>query len=99
MHKPNQLKKVLLVEDSENDIEITLEALAESFDRMAGGDLDTSVPGAERVDEIGSIGKAVLRLRDSLQDSRRTRCDGSVGSMAWSSGEGTGSSMRRRLER
>jgi methyl-accepting chemotaxis protein len=52
-----------------------LEALAKSFDRMAGGDLDTSVPGAERVDEIGSIGKAVLRLRDSLQDKARIEAD------------------------
>ena len=52
-----------------------LEALSQSFDRMAGGDLDTSVPGAERVDEIGSIGKAVLRLRDSLQEKARIEAD------------------------
>jgi methyl-accepting chemotaxis protein len=52
-----------------------LEALASSFDRMAGGDLDTTVPGAERADEIGSIGKAVLRLRDSLQDKARIEAE------------------------
>ncbi len=48
-----------------------LVALSTAFDRMAAGDLDTNVPGAERSDEIGEIGKAVMRLRDSLQEKAR----------------------------
>ena len=52
-----------------------LAALGVSFDRMAGGDLDTQVPGAERSDEVGDIGKAVLRLRDSLQDKARREAE------------------------
>jgi methyl-accepting chemotaxis protein len=52
-----------------------LEALSQSFDRMAAGDLDTSVPGAERTDEVGDIGKAVLRLRDSLQEKARIEAE------------------------
>lgn len=48
-----------------------LQALSASFDRMAAGDFDASVPGADRLDEVGDIGKAVLRLRDSLQEKAR----------------------------
>lgn len=48
-----------------------LRALATSFDRMAGGDLDGSIPEAQRVDEVGRIGKAVLEVRDSLQRKAR----------------------------
>jgi len=56
-----------------------LTALAASFDRMAAGDLDTSVPGAQRGDEIGAIGKAVLRLRDSLQEKARVEAEEKAG--------------------
>lgn len=52
-----------------------LVALATSFDRMAQGDLDTNVPGAERADEIGQIGKAVIRVRDSLQEKARREAE------------------------
>jgi methyl-accepting chemotaxis protein len=52
-----------------------LMALATSFDRMAAGDLDATVPGTERSDEVGDIGKAVLRLRDSLQDKARQEAE------------------------
>jgi len=52
-----------------------LTALSTAFDRMAAGDLDTNVPGAERADEIGGIGKAVLRLRDSLQEKARAEAE------------------------
>jgi methyl-accepting chemotaxis protein len=52
-----------------------LAALATAFDRMAAGDLAATVPGAERGDEIGDIGKAVLRLRDSLQENARREAD------------------------
>ncbi len=48
-----------------------LMTLARSFDRMAEGDLEAPIPGAERTDEVGDIGKAVMRVRDSLQDKAR----------------------------
>ncbi|KAB2854204.1 MAG: HAMP domain-containing protein, partial [Bauldia sp.] len=48
-----------------------LVTLASSFDRMAAGDFDTNIPEAARADEIGAIGKAVLRVRDSLQEKAR----------------------------
>lgn len=52
-----------------------LVALSTSFDRMASGDLQTNVPGADRSDEVGDIGKAVLRLRDSLQEKARVEAE------------------------
>lgn len=52
-----------------------LAALTVAFDKMAAGDLETPVPGSERSDEIGSIGKAVLRLRDSLQEKARLEAE------------------------
>lgn len=45
-----------------------LKGLGRTFDRMASGDHNAEVPEARRVDEIGQIGKAVLRFRDSLRD-------------------------------
>jgi CheY-like chemotaxis protein len=58
MHKPNQLKKVLLVEDSENDIEITLEALAEYH---LANKIDVVRDGAEALDYLFSRGKYATR--------------------------------------
>ena len=58
MHKPNQLKKVLLVEDSENDIEITLEALAEYH---LANKIDVVRDGAEALDYLFSRGKSATR--------------------------------------
>jgi methyl-accepting chemotaxis protein len=52
-----------------------LKILAMSFDRMAAGDFEAGVPGADRRDEIGDIGKAVLRLRDSLQQAARKEAE------------------------
>ena len=52
-----------------------LGALAASFDRMAAGDFDTDIPEAARSDEIGAIGKAVLRVRDSLQEKARREAE------------------------
>ncbi|MFT4091653.1 MAG: methyl-accepting chemotaxis protein [Asticcacaulis sp.] len=45
-----------------------LKGLGRTFDRMASGDHNAEVPEAKRADEIGQIGKAVLRFRDSLRD-------------------------------
>ena len=58
MHKPNQLKKVLLVEDSENDIEITLEALAEYH---LANKIVVVRDGAEALDYLFSRGKYATR--------------------------------------
>ena len=58
MHKPNQLKKVLLVEDSENDIEITLEALAEYH---LANKIDVVRDGAEALDYLFCRGKYATR--------------------------------------
>ncbi|WP_020087813.1 methyl-accepting chemotaxis protein [Hyphomicrobium zavarzinii] len=55
-----------------------LAALSTSFDRMAAGDLDTPIPGAERLDEVGQIGKAVMRVRDSLQEKARIEAEEKV---------------------
>jgi methyl-accepting chemotaxis protein len=44
-----------------------LAALAQAFDWMAAGDLSATIPGVERADEVGDIGKAVMGLRDSLE--------------------------------
>jgi methyl-accepting chemotaxis protein len=52
-----------------------LGTLAASFDRMAGGDLESNIPGSERADEVGDIAKAVLRVRDSLQDKARVEAE------------------------
>jgi methyl-accepting chemotaxis protein len=49
--------------------------LATAFDRMAAGDFGANVPGSDRGDEIGDIGKAVLRLRDSLEERARQEAD------------------------
>ena len=58
MHKPNQLKKVLLVEDSENDIEITLEALSENH---LANQIDVVRDGAEALDYQFCRGKYATR--------------------------------------
>jgi methyl-accepting chemotaxis protein len=52
-----------------------LVTLATSFDRMAAGDLEANIPGAERTDEVGDIGKAVMRVRDSLQERARVEAE------------------------
>jgi methyl-accepting chemotaxis protein len=47
-----------------------LGGLAAATGRLAAGDLDAEVPGAERDDEIGEVGRALIQLRDG---SRRAR--------------------------
>lgn len=46
-----------------------LSGLTHSMDRLSGGDLDASIDGAERRDEIGTIARSVSRFRD-LQRTR-----------------------------
>jgi len=45
-----------------------LKGLGRTLERMASGDHNAEVPEARRLDEIGQIGKAVLRFRDSLRE-------------------------------
>jgi sigma-B regulation protein RsbU (phosphoserine phosphatase) len=44
-----------------------LKALAASADRMATGDLDASLPPVESRDELGTLARAFLNMRDSLK--------------------------------
>jgi len=40
--------------------------LTQTLQRMAGGELDATVPGVERNDEVGAIAKALVGFRDAL---------------------------------
>jgi methyl-accepting chemotaxis protein len=41
--------------------------------RLSGGELNTSVPGTDRVDEVGSMAGAVLRFQERLKEIQRLR--------------------------
>ncbi len=43
-----------------------VQGLTQTLQRMAGGELDATVPGTERRDEVGSIAKALVGFRDAL---------------------------------
>jgi methyl-accepting chemotaxis protein len=48
-----------------------LYALRKCMLQIAGGELDLGVPGAERPDEIGEIGRAVMAMRDAALEKGR----------------------------
>jgi len=48
-----------------------LSAVTEAMNRVASGDLDTSVPAANRSDEIGDLAVALSTFRDHLVENRR----------------------------
>jgi methyl-accepting chemotaxis protein len=48
-------------------------AIASSIKRISAGDLDVTVPAAQRSDEIGTIASAVLALKQSSLDAARLR--------------------------
>ncbi|MBB2963498.1 HAMP domain-containing protein [Methylobacterium sp. R2-1] len=50
-------------------------ALASSINGMANGDYGAAVPEAKRRDELGLVGQAVIRLRDSLRRSVETEAE------------------------
>ncbi|NRB18760.1 MAG: HAMP domain-containing protein [Rhodobacteraceae bacterium] len=41
--------------------------ICESMDNVASGDLDRDIPSADRGDELGQLGKALVSLRDDLK--------------------------------
>ncbi|KPQ11523.1 MAG: methyl-accepting chemotaxis protein [Saliniramus fredricksonii] len=43
-----------------------VQGLTATLERMAGGELDATVPGVERNDEVGAIAKALVGFRDAL---------------------------------
>jgi len=43
-----------------------VQGLTQTLQRMAGGELDATVPGVERNDEVGAIAKALVGFRDAL---------------------------------
>lgn len=51
-------------------------------ERIADGDLDVSVRGGERGDEIGTLAKAFSRMVDSLQETAKTAQEVATGNLA-----------------
>ncbi|HMB11737.1 methyl-accepting chemotaxis protein [Saliniramus sp.] len=43
-----------------------VQGLTATLERMAGGELDATVPGVDRRDEVGAIAKALVGFRDAL---------------------------------
>jgi len=71
-----------------------LKRLTRSLRRLAGGEIDAAVEGAERHDEFGAIARAIVELRDAVRnrmqdemrrdgDAKRARPSGSVSSPTW----------------
>jgi methyl-accepting chemotaxis protein len=56
-----------------------IKRLTRSLRRLAGGDIDAAVEGAERHDEFGAIARAIVELRDAvrnrMQDEMRRDAD------------------------
>jgi methyl-accepting chemotaxis protein len=50
-----------------------LAALAGTIARLAGGDLDVEIPGQQRPDEIGTLGRAVASFRSQLREVEQLR--------------------------
>ena len=57
------------------DIRGSLSQLKAAMDRLAKGDLATSVPGAERRDEIGAMAASVLVFKDGMTETERLRAE------------------------
>jgi methyl-accepting chemotaxis protein len=55
------------------DLTLSVGRLKAAMDRLAVGDLQIDIPGADRRDEIGGIAGAVLRFRDHMTDINRQR--------------------------
>ncbi|PZW49101.1 methyl-accepting chemotaxis protein [Humitalea rosea] len=48
-----------------------IDRVATSMDRLAHGDVEAEVPGADRSDQVGAMARAVLVFRDTAQAQRR----------------------------
>jgi methyl-accepting chemotaxis protein len=57
------------------DITGSLGALKTAMDRLAKGDLATSVPGTDRHDEVGGMAATVLVFKDSMTEADRLRSE------------------------
>ncbi len=55
------------------DITVSLGALKAAMERLAKGDLTTSIPGTDRRDEVGGMAATVLVFKDSLTEAERLR--------------------------
>ncbi len=55
------------------DITVSLGGLKTAMDRLAKGDLTTSVPGTHRGDEVGGMAAEVLVFKDSMTETERLR--------------------------
>jgi methyl-accepting chemotaxis protein len=57
------------------DIATALVAMRVAMDRLAAGDLTTSIPGAGRADEIGGMAKSVEIFKNGLAENSRMAAD------------------------
>jgi methyl-accepting chemotaxis protein len=57
------------------DITRSLGELGAAMTRLAGGELTTEIPGADRRDEIGGMATAVLVFKNGMADSERLRAE------------------------
>ncbi|PPQ36169.1 methyl-accepting chemotaxis protein [Rhodopila globiformis] len=57
------------------DIAVSLGSLKAAMDHLAKGDLNTSIPGAERRDEVGGMARAVLVFKDTMLEAERLRAE------------------------
>jgi methyl-accepting chemotaxis protein len=55
------------------DITVSLRNLMGAMDRLAHGDLTTTIPGTDRREEIGAMAASVLVFRDQMTESDRLR--------------------------
>ncbi|MBP7337457.1 methyl-accepting chemotaxis protein [Niveispirillum sp.] len=58
-----------------NNLARPILALTESMVRVRRGDLTSSIPGTDRVDEIGHMAEAVGAFRDGLAEAERMRAE------------------------
>ena len=57
------------------DISTSLGKLAAAMTRLAGGELATEIPGADRGDEIGGMAKTVLVFKNGMTEAERLRVE------------------------
>jgi methyl-accepting chemotaxis protein len=57
------------------DITSSLLRLDDAMSRLSEGNLDVSVPGTERRDEVGAMAKAVLVFQDGMRQAERLRAE------------------------
>ncbi len=58
-----------------NNLARPILALTEAMARVRRGDLKSSIPGTDRIDEIGNMAEAVVAFRDGLAEAERLRAE------------------------